>query len=114
MSDKTQPFVQKTVGYAISNPEFVPFFIDAKDLVIDFGNATALAPVFQLAQQLCNNINDTEMVAGSEAYRSALGVYDGVKLGDKNGIAGARSIREDLRMRFPGRSKGRGGDEPKA
>ena len=114
MSDKTQAFVQKVVGYATSNPEFVPSFMDAKDLAIDFGNATGLDPVFQLAQQLCNSLNDTQMVAGSEAYMNALKFYNSSKQGDKSGVPGARSIYEDLRMRFPGTPRKRAGAEPTA
>lgn len=105
MSDKTQAFVQKVVGYTVSNPEFIPAFMDAKDLGIDWGNVSALDPVLKIAEQLADNLNDTEMVAGSEAFLSALMYYNGVKQGDKGGIASARSIYEDLQKRFPGRPK---------
>lgn len=91
------------MGYAISNPEFVPAYMNSGDLAIDFANTTGLNPVLKLAEQLSNNLNDTEMVAGSEAYVSALMYYNNAKQGDKNGIPHARSIYEDLQKRFPGR-----------
>ena len=105
MSDKTQAFVEKTVGYVGSNPEFVPAYMNTEDFAIDFTNTTGLDPILKLAEQLYNNLNDTEMVAGSEAYISALMYYNNVKQGDKNGIPAARSIHEDLQKRFPGRPK---------
>ena len=105
MSDKTLAFVQKSVAYADTNPEFVPPYMNVGELQIDFANAMQLDGVFRLAEQLCNNLNDSEMVAGSEAYHTALMYYNTVKQGDKNGIAAARSIYEDLQKRFPGRTK---------
>lgn len=105
MSDKTLAFVQKTVGYSESNPEFVPPYMNVEDLGIDFGNAMQLDTVFKLAEQLCENLNDTEMVAGSEAYHSSLMYYNTVKQADRNGVASSRSIYEDLKKRFPGRPK---------
>lgn len=105
MSDKTLSFVEKTVGYAGSNPQFVPGYLTVADLTIDFQNMTGLDPLLKLAEQLFNNLSDTEMVAGSEAYVSSLMYYNNVKQGDKNGIPAARSIYEDLQKRFPGRPK---------
>ena len=105
MSDKTQAFVEKTVGYVGSNPEFAPAYMNTEGFAIDFTNTTGLDPIMKLAEQLYNNLNDTEMVAGSEAYVSALMYYNNVKQGDKNGIPAARSIYEDLQKRFPGRPK---------
>jgi hypothetical protein len=105
MSDKTLSFVEKTVGYAGSNPQFVPAYLTVADLTIDFQNMTGLDPLLKLAEQLFNNLSDTEMVAGSEAYVSSLMYYNNVKQGDKNGIPAARSIYEDLQKRFPGRPK---------
>jgi hypothetical protein len=105
MSDKSQAFVQKVSSYVDSNPQFVPSFLNVGDFVIDFQNNAGLNPVDKLAQQLSNNINDTMMVSGSEAFRSALMYYNNVKQADKNGISNARSIYEDLQKRFPGRPK---------
>jgi hypothetical protein len=105
MSDKTQAFVEKVVDYSITNSEFVPSYMDAADLTIDFGNTKGLSPVLQLAEQFCNNLNDTEMVAGSEAYISSLTYYNNVKQADKEGIPAARTIYADLQKRFPGRPR---------
>jgi len=39
--------------------------------------------------QLCNNLDDTEMVAGSEAYVNSLLYYNNVKEAGRNGIPGS-------------------------
>jgi hypothetical protein len=101
MSDKTLAFVQKNVGYSTSNPEFVLSYLNVDELEIDFGNAMQLDQLYKLAWQLCNNLNDTEMVAG----HSSLSYYSNVKQGDKDGVPSARSIYEDLKKRFPARPK---------
>lgn len=105
MSDKSQAFVEKIVGYSVSNPEFIPAYMNAADLAIDFANSSGLGPVLRIAEQLSNNLNDTEMVAGSEAFVSSLMFYNNVKQADKNGVPDARSIHEDLQKRFPGRRR---------
>ena len=101
MSDKSQAFVQKVSSYVDSNPQFVPSFLNVGDFVIDFQNNAGLTPIDKLAEQLSNNINDTAMVSGSEALKSALMYYNNVKQADRNGISNARSIYEDLQKRFP-------------
>lgn len=106
MSDKTEAFVDKTKGYLVSNPEFIPSFLNTGDFEIDYQNNTLMNPVLKTATQLANNLNDTVMVSGSEAYKGSLMYYNNVKQGDKNGVANARTIYEDLKKRFPGKSNG--------
>jgi hypothetical protein len=110
MSDKSQAFVQKVDTYTDTNPQFVPSFLNVEDLKIDFNNNAAIAPVLKLAEQLYYNLNDTGMVAGSEAFKGSLMYYNNVKQADKNGISNARSIYEDLQKRFPGRPKNQNPD----
>ena len=103
MSDKSVTFVSKAHDYADSNPEFLPAFVAKDDFDIDFDNINSVGPLAKLALQVANNLNDTAMVAGSEAFLEALAYYNNVKLGDKNGIAGARTIYQELQKRYPGR-----------
>ena len=51
-------------------------------------------------KQLESNLNDTLMVAGSEAYVGALSYYNSVKYGPRLNVADAKVIYEDLRKRF--------------
>ena len=46
MKDKTYAFVQKTVDYTESDPDFIPDFMDAEALKIDFGAVSILNTIF--------------------------------------------------------------------
>ena len=66
---------------------------------------TKLRSFYRPIEQICNAISDTVMVAGSEAYVAALSVYKVVKDAAKNGVPGAQTIYDELKVRFPGRPK---------
>jgi hypothetical protein len=103
MSDKSEAFVAKVVNYTDSNPEFIPSYLDKAELKLDYDNCKKLDPILKLAQQLCDTLEDTRTVCGSEAFLEALAYYNTVKTAEKNGIGNASTIYEDLGQRFPGR-----------
>jgi len=101
----TSPFVSKVSEYCTSNPEFSPSFFNADEFQKDFNAAAMLKPIVALCEQICGNVDDTAMLAGSEAYQAALLYYSSVQIGAKTGQASAKPIVEDLSNRFPGRKK---------
>ncbi len=111
MSDKTRPFVDKVVDYAKSNPEFSPSYLNVDELDIDIKAVHDLTAILQVVQPLCNNLKDTEMMLGSEAYVAALTYYNSVKLAAKLNVPSAKAIHEDLSKRFEG--QGPTGKKPK-
>ena len=111
MSDKTQPFVAKVMDYAKSNPEFAPSYLNVDESGIDMKAVHDLAAILQVVQPLCDNLNDTEMMSGSEAYKAALTYYNSVKLAAKLNVPSAKAIHEDLSKRFEG--QGPAGKKPK-
>jgi hypothetical protein len=86
MSDKTVPFVEKTLDYAKSNPQFAPAYMSIPELKIDIDAVYTLTQVARPIDQLREGLGDTMMLAGSEAYIAALAYYN-------------------LSKRFPGRPK---------
>jgi hypothetical protein len=102
MSDKSIAFVNKAETYSVSNPEFAPAFMQVAEFSKDMHLVTELKPILDICEQLVSNIDDTSMLAGSEAYVEALMYYNSVKLAAKTGQASARPIYDDLSMRFPG------------
>ncbi len=104
-SDKTIAFVTKTFDYTGTNPEFVPNFMNTAEFKTDVDNYNTLKPLLTQANQLVNNIQDTAMISGSEAFISALQYYNFVKQGEKNNVQNAKAIYEDLAVRFPGTRK---------
>lgn len=105
MGDKTVAFVQKTLDYSATNPEYAPGYFDKTELSDDLAAAQVLAPLDGLAQQIANDINDTMMMAGSEAFTMSLVYYNAVKNAAKTGQASAKPIYDDLSQRFPGAVK---------
>lgn len=105
MGDKTVAFVQKVADYLNTNSNFAPSYMDKEELQNDVKNALNLEPVLKLAEQVYNNLSDTSMVCGSEAYTSSLMYYNNVRQANKDGAAHARQIYDDLAQRFPGRPK---------
>ncbi|MDO1446838.1 hypothetical protein Q0590_11275 [Rhodocytophaga aerolata] len=105
MSDKTVPFVEKTLDYAKSNPQFAPSYMSIPELKIDIDAVYTLTQLARPIDQLREGLGDTMMLAGSEAYIAALAYYNSVKQAAKMNVPGARAIYDDLSKRFPGRPK---------
>jgi hypothetical protein len=100
MSDGTLPFVQKCLDYCQSNPEFAPSYLDFTGLLADMKVYNQLLPIFRLAEQLENKLNDTTMEVGAESYISALSYYNSVKMAAGMNVPGSKAIYEDLKKRF--------------
>ena len=102
MSDGNLPFVQDCLQFSVSNAQFAPPFLDVSELKKDVEVVQVLNPMDNLAVTLASLLNDTMMLAGSEAYVAALAYYNSVKLANKMNIPGAKVIYETLKKRFEG------------
>lgn len=105
MGDKTVATVQKTKSYVDTNPEFVPSYMDKDEFLKDEAVVTVLNPIVNLANQLAADVNDTIMLAGSEALQAVMLYYGQVKEANSKGIVTAKPIYEDLSQRFIKRGK---------
>lgn len=105
MGDKTLAFVTKGLDYAKQNPSIVPPFLDVAKYDSEVKIVTDLSSIMKPLRQLLEKIDDTAMLAGSEAYASALVFYNAVKSASKVDVPGMKTIYEDLQTRFPGRGK---------
>ena len=104
MSDKTEPFVDKTLDYTQSDPQFAPPYMDVDELKNDMLVHGQLVPLARTVRQLDNGLDDTVMEAGGESYINALSYYNSVKQAAKMDVPGAKSIYEDLKKRFERKS----------
>jgi hypothetical protein len=109
MGEKTIGFVEKAYDFARQNPNLVPPYLDVDAFGIDFGDAHGLWTLLNTIQQLEQNIDDTEMVAGSEAYQAALVFYKSVKMAATQDVPGAKAVYDELKTRFSG-SKRKSGE----
>jgi len=100
MSDGTEPFVAKVMDYATNDPQFSPPFMDVPEMKKDFDAVSQLMPLLRTVTQLQNNLSDTTMMAGSEAYVAALSYYNSVKMAARMNVPGAKAIYDDLKKRF--------------
>lgn len=100
VGDGTFPFVEKVMEYASEDDKFLPPFVSIDEMEKDWTVVKSLMPILRDLQQLQSNLDDTVMLAGSEAYVGALSYYNSVKYGARVNIADAKVIFEDLRQRF--------------
>lgn len=111
MGDKTVSTVQKTQSYVVTNPEFVPAYMDVREFNRDVNVVNQLKPIEDLTRQLAADVSDTSMLAGSEALQQALLYYGQVREANSKGVATSRAIYEDLQPRFS-RRKAKPSEKP--
>ncbi|MDR2408014.1 MAG: hypothetical protein LBE13_07880 [Bacteroidales bacterium] len=105
MGDKTVSFVEKAFEYAKENTDLCPSFLDLNAFAVDMADATGLRVVRNSVNQAFEVVDDIVLLAGSEAYQSALAFYNYIKLLVSQDVPRAKTIYEELKKRFPGRSK---------
>ncbi|MDR1887084.1 MAG: hypothetical protein LBQ70_04135 [Prevotellaceae bacterium] len=101
MGEKTLSFVEKAFELAGLNPMLCPPYLNMSAFAIDFADAHNILPLYVTVQQTAENIDDTRMLAGSEAYHAALTFYNSVKHAASQDVPGAKAVYEALKVRFP-------------
>ena len=100
MGNLSQAIVVKTKSYMVTNPEFIPYYLDQNDFYRDELIARQLQPLANLSKQLSADINDTAMLAGSNTMKKVRIYYGQVLEGFKRGVESSRVLYEDLSKRF--------------
>lgn len=103
MGDKTVAFVTKSLEYARQNPDLVPKYLDMNEYAKDVEAINALFQVASPLEKLVEELDDTMLLAGSEAYMASLAFYNALKAAMNAGEKGLKNIYDDLSSRFPGR-----------
>jgi len=101
-ADKTLAFLEKTKDFFASNSDLVPAFIDKEEYEIDLNGMNELHEYHTPLNQIASMLNDSMLLAGSEAYVTALAFYKSVKAAAKLNIPGAKEVNEELSKRFKG------------
>lgn len=101
MGDKSLAFVGKALEYATNNMHLVPAYLDIEEAKKDYALANNVHEVLRDLEVLVTSLQDTIMVAGSEAYDAALVFYTSVKAAARTNAPGVQSIYDDLVQRFP-------------
>ena len=105
LGDKSLAFVEKALEYAANNPALVPSYLDLGEANKDLKLSKDLNNILKQVSTLQRAIEDTAMVAGSEAYDAALVFYASVKGASRVNVPGSQSVFEDLQKRYIAKSK---------
>ena len=95
---KSQTFVVKALDVASQHSSLMPRCLNVEEARRDLDLFEALNPVLQSLNQLRELVEDTQMVAGSEAYASARVAYSSLKTVGKS--MGLDEVVEDLSQQF--------------
>lgn len=114
LGEKSEPFVDKGIEFALTNPRFVPDWISIPEAEKDFKVFTALRTIEILAAQLLGGVSSTRIVGGAESLAAINIFYGAVGQAHKDGVAAATPIYEELRKRYiaNGRRKKQTGENP--
>jgi hypothetical protein len=78
------------------HPDLIPTFVDVPELEIDRALFAQLETIKSCAKELCEGIEDTNQVVGSDIYMAYLSFYNNVKQAAKRSIVGADAIYQNL------------------
>jgi hypothetical protein len=98
MGRKSQTFTVRALDMATQHSDVMPRHLNIEEARRDVALFEALNPILQSVNHLRELIEDTQMLAGSEAYAAARLAYNAAKVSGKN--LGLDDILEDLSQQF--------------
>lgn len=98
MGRKSQTFVMQALAIAKNHPELMPGCFKLEEAHRDLDLFEALSPVLQAISELHELVEDTQTIAGSEAYAAARLAYQSAKATGKN--MGLEDVMSDVSIRF--------------
>jgi hypothetical protein len=104
LGDKSRAFVNKALELATQNPGFLPRDFDIAEMEKDVKLFEALYSIRLALNKLNEQVNDTFMGVGSEAYVAALLVYNYAR-SNGFGTEGLDSAVDELAQRFARKAK---------
>jgi hypothetical protein len=99
---KSQTFTGDSLGIAARHPELMPGYLKTEAAQRDLDLFIALAPVVQVLSELYTLAEDTQTIAGSEAYAAARVAYKSAKAHGQG--LGLDDVIDDLSQRFQQKS----------
>jgi hypothetical protein len=100
LGEKSVSFVGKSLQYAVSNPEFLPAFVDVVEMQKDFTAFNLLNGFLRPLEQITKNLDDTATLCGSETIQASLAYYNSTRQAVKMNVPKASAIYDDLSQRF--------------
>jgi hypothetical protein len=104
MGTKSVAFVARALEHAKANPAWCPAFLDLQEMEVDLAAVDLLESLQRPIAQLSDALDDSRVLAGSEAYRSSLLIYQAAKAAATLRQPGAGTVAEDLARQFANRA----------
>lgn len=98
MGLKAQTFTTRALDMAAQHIDMMPRHLDVEEARRDLALFEALNPILQAVNHFKELLEDTQMMAGSEAYAAARLAYNSAKVTGKN--RGLDDVIEDLSQQF--------------
>lgn len=106
----------KTVGYdqdcaagMAARPDLIPSFVNQPELAKDRALWGPLGEILAQLDDLGSSTRDTFDIVGSEIFDADRAFHANVREAAKRGVAGAQTIYDQIKVRFPGRPRGSSG-----
>lgn len=112
ISRSNKLFVEDSLSVARENPEMLPYYLPVQELENDYQLFQQLSELLFPLQQLFERVQDTQMLAGSEAYQTSLVLYKLTRVAAEAGIPGMDTAYAKLKVRFEGQGPQGGSEEP--
>ena len=105
MGDKSRAFVSQALAIAQDDDSFLPRSFDVAEMQKDVELTEQLLPIITALTKLLELLEDTSLLAGSDAYTAGLIVYNSAK---RNGRGEALdNLLDTLGQRFARKAKGK-------
>lgn len=114
ISKSNKLFTEDAANLLNNNGSMFPSYVNAASIQNDLTYWVQLDELIPLVRQLLERMEDTQMLAGSEAYSMALAVYRLADAAAKGGVSGADTVYQQLRERFEGQGVAKNNPEPGA
>lgn len=95
-------FTEDAINAGVNNGQLIPSYVSVTSMQNDMTLFNQLDEIIIIVKQLLEKLEDTQLLAGSEAYTSALVLYRLFGSAADAGVPGADAINNQLKQRFAG------------
>jgi isopropylmalate/homocitrate/citramalate synthase len=88
-----------------AHPDLVPSYVDRQELARDRELRADLQEILQRAREVCEALEDTAHVAGSDVLLAYLAFYTNVKQAAERAVPGTETLAGNLGRFFPKRAR---------
>ncbi|MCD9856306.1 hypothetical protein LUD75_16400 [Epilithonimonas sp. JDS] len=95
-------FTEDAISAGVNNAALLPAYVSPTAMQTDLTLFSQLDELIALHNQLGEKLQDTQLLAGSEAYVGALTLYKLFASAAEAGVAGSDAVYNQLKQRFAG------------